>query len=264
MLIDYTTLQFVDQVGSNFLFRGGSPIYHQDPPKPYNSYMYDYAGLKDALQKAHPALPSAFYLVDVSLLYDDQGNDGKELVAERQFFSDNPAAGQLVSWPIWGTPRCYFQIRQKGATECDRLVRTLEDWLPDRLIRRTEMLRNMLETSWLPQVTPYDAQNNLPPCVFYVHCDGGCDRTGEVIGAYRLRTGYSWSKMWSEQPCQFNTKSRPMGCNNYRALQWYAYWLNLTLGFNLTGMGDETGACFDWPPNKQPKIWNPCSALVQS
>lgn len=260
MNIDYTTLQLVDQVGNNWLFRGGAPVYEQNQLK-----VFDYEGLQAAIKSKYPATPSTYYLVDVSLLYDDEGNDGRELTAERRFFRAIPNAGQLVSWPIWGTPRCYFTTGQTDPTQRDRLLKTLESWLPDHLIRRTETLRYMLESSWAPGPTPYDPQSNAPPCVFYVHCDGGCDRTGEIIGAYRLRyMSYSWSQMRSEQPCQFNGKSRPMGCNNYRALQWYAYWLNLTLGFNLTGMGDETGACFDWPLNKQPKIWNPCAALTQS
>lgn len=259
MLIDYTTLRFVDKVGNNLLFRGGSPVYEQDQQK-----IFDYSGLKAAIKSAYPQIPDTYYLVDVSLLYDDGGNDGRELAAERRFFSDNPSVGQLVSWQIWGTLRCYFTIGQADQTEQDRLVRRLEDWLPDRLIRRTEALRYMLQTSWLPGLTPFDPQYNPPPCVFYVHCDGGCDRTGEIIGGYRLRQGYAWLKMWSEQPCQLNpTKSRPMGCNNYRALQWYAYWLNIQFGFNLKDIGDETSGCFDWPPGGTPKIWNPCAALVQ-
>ena len=53
-----------------------------------------------------------------------------------------------------------------------------------------------------------------------------------MIGGYRLRCmDYSWLSMWQEQPCNFQGQPRPMGCNNYRALQWYAFWLNATLGF---------------------------------
>ena len=146
MLLDYGSLQFVDQVGNNFLFRGGSPVQSEQ----YAQSIFDYDGLKQAFQKVHPATPDNYYLVDVSLLYDDTGNDGQELATERRFFSANPAAGQLLSWPIWGTPRCYFTIGKTDPTQRDRLLKTLEDWLPDDLIRRTEALRNMLESSWAP------------------------------------------------------------------------------------------------------------------
>jgi hypothetical protein len=59
--------------------------------------------------------------------------------------------------------------------------------------------------------------------------------------------------MWSEQPC-----GRPMGCGNYRALQWYAMWLNENYGFTLSGIGED-GGCFD---NNQ--VHKPCSPLLGS
>jgi hypothetical protein len=192
--------------------------------------------------------PDSYYLVDVSLLYDDGQNDGLELAAETQFFKDNWQLGKLVSWPTYGSLRCYFHT---GSSEQDRLLKTFDEWLPDKLIQRTETLRYMLETSWLPTPTPFDPQYDPPPIVFYVHCDGGCDRTGEMIGAYRLRQGYSWWDMWAEHPC-----NRPMGCNNHRALEWYAYWLKLMVGFNLPGVGDD-GGCSD-----RQGPWNPCVALA--
>lgn len=74
----------------------------------------------------------------------------------------------------------------------------------------------------------------------YVHCDGGCDRTGEMIGAYRPRyMNDAWSQVWGDQPC-----GRPLGCDNYRALQWYAFWLNQTQGFKLNYIGVD-GGCTD-------------------
>ena len=39
-----------------------------------------------------------------------------------------------------------------------------------------------------------------------------------------------------------------MGCGNYRALQWFAFWLNETQGFSITGIGDD-GGCAD-PPDQ--------------
>jgi hypothetical protein len=117
--------------------------------------------------------------------------------------------------------------------------------LPDPLIWRVATLRSWLEDpSTLPiQPLPQPAQ----PLVVYVHCSGGCDRTGEMIGAYRLRympsswtMADAWLNMCKEHPCDL-----PMGCNNYRAVQWYAFWLNQTLGFSLTGIGENDGGCND-------------------
>jgi hypothetical protein len=236
----YKTLRFVDEVrninpalGNNFLFRGGMPL--------DSNGNFDIHGLKEAIKYIYPQAPESYYLVDISLVYEWE--DG--LNAERRFFNDpnNFNVGQLVWWPTDGSLRCYYRT---DPAEQDRLVRTLDEWLPDTLIQRTETLRYMLETSYAPGRTPYWPGYNGGPCIFYVHCDGGCDRTGEMIGAYRLRQGYDWFQTYWEQPC-----GRPMGCSNYRALQWYAMWLNQTFGFNLVPYGDD--GCSD-PEG----TWNAC------
>lgn len=233
----FTTLQFVDSVknanpvlSNNLLFRGGMPT---------DNGAFDLSDLDAAFRREYSQVPASYYLVDISLVFDLEPG----LAVERAYFRDptNANVGQLVWWPTWGSLRCYYQTNQ---VEQSRLVTTLDEWLPDTLIRRTETLRYMLETSWAPGWTPYDPGYNLPgtpspPCVFYVHCDGGCDRTGEIIGAYRLRyNSYSWLQMYNEQPC-----GRPLGCSNYRALQWYAMWLNQTFSFNLVPNGDA--GCWD-------------------
>lgn len=219
----YTTLRYVDNVGANFLFRGGMPL--------ADDGTFDYAGLTAAIdQSPSPVpLPSSYYLVDISLLHP---NETTEIAAELTFFWNGSPSGQLNLWDTNGTPRCYFQT---DPIERDYLVTTLDQWLDDPLIWRVATLRKWLETSQLPAPAPAGM-----PIVFYVHCDGGCDRTAELIGAYRLRyMGDSWAAMWEDQPC-----GRPLGCNNYRALQWYALWLNATLGFHLSGIGEDSG-CYD-------------------
>ena len=256
----YKTLRFVDEVpnlvgSTNLLFRGGMPL--DDNGK------FDIHGLKEAIKYMYPQTPEDYYLVDISLVFD--GDAG--LAAERTYFSDpnNSNVGQLVWWPTEGSLRCYYK---SDPAEQDRLVGLFDEWLPDTLIRRTETLRYMLQTSWVPGPTPPGPPSApwwpngtgiwpgyyQPPFVFYVHCDGGCDRTGEVIGAYRLRQGYSWFDMYYEQPC-----NRPMDCSNYRALQWYAVWLNRMFGFKLEPYGDD-GCSDPTPPapvNGQP--WAACS-----
>ncbi len=262
---DYTSLRFVDAVPNlvgttNLLFRGGMPL--------DSCNKFDLLGLDAAFRKHCPQTPDQYYLVDISLVFDGEAG----LKVERGYFSnpdDNPnTIGQLVWWPTWGALRCYYKT---DAGERDRLVRTLDEWLPDTLIRRTETLRYMLETSWVPGPTPPGPPwwpkgtgiwpgYHQPPFVFYVHCDGGCDRTSEMIGAYRLRyQGFSWLQMNQELPCRRPdpTSVPSMGCSNYRALQWYAIWLNRTFGFDLAPYGD-TG-CYDG--GSQP--WHACSPFAQ-
>jgi hypothetical protein len=218
----YRSLRFVDKVGENYLFRGPSIL--KD-----NGTEFDYDGLKQAIKFTYDWIPENYYLVVITLVHEDE----PDLEIERKFFSDNPDKGQLVWWDTNGTSECYFKI---DPFEREYLVKTLDDWMSDRLTWRVDTLSYWLgNNSGLPEPSPVGT-----PYVFYVHCDGGCDRTAELIGGYRLRyMGWSWPDMWNEQPCE-----RPLGCNNYCALQWYAFWLNATEGFNLSGMGKE-GGCWD-------------------
>jgi len=48
-------------------------------------------------------------------------------------------------------------------------------WDIDKIPERVVLLRQMLITK------------QSRPTVLYVHCTAGCDRTGEVVGSYRLK-----------------------------------------------------------------------------
>ena len=228
----YGSLRYVDNIESNFLFRGPEPA--SPDPKDPTKKCFDYCGLADAIRGAAlpPSVllpqgfredPPQYYLLVINLLHADETD---KIAAEIDFFQKNPALGCVHLWDTMGTPQCYFST---APVERARMVRTLDEWLPDPLIWRAATLRKWLE----PAPSPV-------PTVIYVHCDGGCDRTGELIGAYRLRyMQNTWAAVSADQPC-----GNPLGCDNYRALQWYAYWLNEVKGFSLSGMGEDCG-CLD-------------------
>jgi|HubBroStandDraft_2_1064218.scaffolds.fasta_scaffold135367_2 hypothetical protein len=239
----YGSLRYVDSVAGNLLFRGPSPVQTRED----GSSFFDYDGLKGAIAAApnRPPLPSSYYLVLINLVHS---NEGPHITVEADFFrqstckdpNPNQDKGQVQFWDTYGTDRCYFQTEPWLQHE---LIATLEEWLPDPLIWRVVTLRRWLEN---PSTLPIQ---KLPhpnwPNVFYVHCDGGCDRTSEMIGGYRLRylpsswtMQNAWSNMCNEHPC-----SNVMGCGNYKALQWYAFWLNQTQGYSLTGIGLNDGGC---------------------
>ena len=227
----YSTLRFVDMVGNNFLFRGGNPV---------QSGVFDYDGLTNAMASAPDLpqpLPKKIYLVVLSLLHASEQDIGVEV----DYFGDPEtirSKGQLQLWDTYGTPFCYFSLDPGDRRD---FLKTFDQWLEDPLVWRTATLRSWLEQKSELLLQPANCENR--PLVFYVHCDGGCDRTGEMIGAYRLRyMNWSWKQMWEEQPC--GAPPRPMGCNNYRALQWFAFWLNETQGGTITGIGDD-GGCAD-------------------
>ena len=234
-------VRYVDTVGNNFLYRGGKAL-TTDPNT--GKIIFDYGGLQTAIANVpNPPptpLPSSYYLVVVNL---EHSNEGTNLSAETDFFSNPPgqqSQGQMQFWDTYGTDQCYFQT---DPAKQKTLLATFDQWLPEPLIWRVATLRSWLEDpSTLPlQPLPDPTQ----PVLVYVHCDEGCDRTSEMIGGYRLRYMPSswtmqtaWSNMCNEHPC-----SNVMGCGNYKALQWYAFWLNQTQGFSLTGIGLNDGGC---------------------
>src|SRR5579862_1330887 len=250
----YGSLRYVDSVAGNLLFRGPSPVQTRED----GTSFFDYHGLQAAIAMARP-MPLAidYYLAVINLVHSDEG---PHISVEADFFrqdaSGNPSGfGQVQFWDTYGTDQCYFRTEPPPLQK--ELVATLGEWLPDPLIWRVATLRSWLED---PATLPLQPQPPLPkiapPVAFYVHCDGGCDRTSEMIGAYRLRYMPSswtmenaWSNMCNEHPC-----TNVMGCGNYMALEWYAYWLNQTQGFSLTGIGLNDGGC-----NDGGDIWQKCS-----
>ncbi len=251
---DYNTLRFVDQVGKNYLFRGGAPTQPvPDPDNPGNCkpepndpntclQVFDYEGLTKAIASA-PNLPcvppppaSEYYLVIIDLVHSSEVD---EFEPAMNYFNDPQHAdrknrGQVNLWDTNGTDICYFN--PPPGSDPEQLIATIEEWLGDPLVWRVATIRSWLEH---PKRIPSGPWKPTGPEGGPI--DGGCDRTGEMIGAYRLRyMNEAWSAVWGDQPCQ-----RPMGCDNYRALQWYAFWLNQTQGFNLQHIGVD-GGCTDY------------------
>lgn len=217
---DTGNVRFVDKNATltAFLFRGSLPEANGS---------FDYKDLQDAIvdagRLAGTAIPPDFYLLDVSLLQPEDRNDFNRTVIEIEFFRNNPGLGQIVSWETGGTQ---LDPDQKEIGPCrDYLAGNLGTWLGDPLIDRVNTLHG-----WLLDPSPVNPTTK--PLVIYVHCLGGCDRTGEVIGAYYLRwLGMSWEIMNDTNNAFCG---RYFGCNNYRATRWYCLWLNETQGYSLS------------------------------
>jgi hypothetical protein len=257
----YETLRYVDTVdthpGKNFLYRGGAAL----TTDPNGNIVFDYDGLRAAIKNPPPHTPrppvpppESYYLVVVNLVHS---NEGPGITAEANYFwndvsNPNRNKGQVQFWDTYGTSLCYFETAPDAR---HRLVATLGEWLPEPLIWRVDTLRGWLE---FPSTLPIQRlPEPFQPIVVYVHCDGGCDRTSEMIGAYRLcyppadwPPDEVWQRMCAEHPCD-----APMGCNNYMATQWYAFWLNQTKGRSITGIGVNDGGC-----NDAGRVWSKCSA----
>ncbi len=216
-------VHYIDTVGQNLLFRGGLPQYG-------NPTVFNYDGLKRAIiqagKRAGVKVPDAFYLFDVNLLNIESPADAPRIWTEQSFFRAKPGLGRIQVWGLNGTGLHVNDPALAGKREF--LARNLDNWLNDRLPLRIETLRE-----WLESPPGHFTGNRNLPVVFYIHCVAGCDRTGEFSGAYYLRyLGKSWEEV-NELNQTMCPKNRPFGCKNYRALQWYALWLNLQRGFAL-------------------------------
>jgi hypothetical protein len=216
-------VHYVDCLGSNFLFRGGLPLTGAPP-------VFNYRGLKQSIvkagQKAGVTVPSEFYMIDVSLLNIENPEDAKRILIEQQFFQAKPKLGRVQ---VWGMNGAGLSVTDPAlAASRKYLARNLDKWLNDKLTSRVELLRELLEKPG-PRI---DGKERLP-VVIYIHCAAGCDRAGELSGAYYLRYLHkSWEEVNANNRrlCRGN---RSYGCKNYRAVQWYCLWLNLKRGFNL-------------------------------
>ncbi|HTZ40490.1 MAG TPA: hypothetical protein VMB77_10045 [Syntrophales bacterium] len=220
-------VQYVDAVGTNFLFRGERPLTGDGT----TSAAFNLDGLRNAISdqaaQSGVVLPPSYTLVIISLLWIDDIQNPTQAAAERgfliaefSFFQSNPQLGLVHSWTTRGTKLSPLDPAL-SSTDRDYLAMNLDSWLIDPLVLRVNTLR-----SWLENPSPLGITG---PAVFYVHCYGGCDRTGELIGSYAMRhMNKSWEEMnlLNKERCRPGTPYNPDNCN---ALRWYGLWLNLTV-----------------------------------
>ena len=222
---------YVDSIGHNFLFRGSGPV---DDEGNFN-YTDLHNSIVSAGKMANVSVPDSFYIIDVSLLNIENGDDFSRVWAEFEFFEDHPELGQLQYWPTRGT-----DINSKDdsiaadVTLTEYLEKNASAWLRDPLEARVDQLRKWLNSS--------ESQLGISnPVVIYVHCSGGCDRTGEMIGSYELRyMNMSWEKVntINNDRCE----GSPNACINYESTRWYCLSLNQKYNYSLDC--DEDFPCY--------------------
>ena len=78
-----------------------------------------------------------------------------------------------MNWPIFGDLVNPLKLAVPLAAD---MARELNVWQLDRLPSRLPELRAMLQ-----------AESTGPAQIFYVHCEAGLDRTGEVCGSYYMQ-----------------------------------------------------------------------------
>lgn len=152
----------------NFIFRGNNPTTTVN-----GTTVFDYDTLVSSMRLAankecNVTLPSTFRIVDVDL--ENLSDPG--YFVEHQYWKKNPDKGEVLQWTTLGsaldvkvTPN-----RDSWVKNGTWAIQGKADQLPERLATLHAALLNATD----------------PPTVFFVHCNAGCDRTGEFIGAYAM------------------------------------------------------------------------------
>lgn len=161
--LDFKKVHLVDKVGNNLVFRGNMPV---------NDTSFALDALLNMMRnrsaEAGVTLPSNFRLIDVTLnnVFD---YDSKEI----DFWKKAPSSfGELIKWVMGfnGVVSPHDIPDPLRRTTCQTGVEAI-----DGLESRVEKLFAMLQEE--------------SSVVIYVHCSGGCDRTGEFFAGYRLLKG---------------------------------------------------------------------------
>jgi hypothetical protein len=187
--IKASRLHLVDQFAqhNNFLFRGSDPVLHDK--------VFAYDELVQLMRTAARAkgviLPDDFYLIDVSLLYVERADKS----VEKKYFHDNPYKGEYVNYPVFG--HIGGNRFERVIHISDKVVGFLKKFVDypifgslDKLLKYVEKGEQKLTHLDIQAVTGIRGlltQKRDRAVVVYVHCVAGCDRTGEIIGGYRMQ-----------------------------------------------------------------------------
>eukprot|EP01113_Clastostelium_recurvatum_P020432 TRINITY_DN2422_c0_g1_i1.p1 TRINITY_DN2422_c0_g1~~TRINITY_DN2422_c0_g1_i1.p1 ORF type:complete len:248 (-),score=55.75 TRINITY_DN2422_c0_g1_i1:89-787(-) len=200
-------LRFIQQVGKNLLYRG---------PEPKENNTFALKQMVAAMDKQHP-LPSIYTILDVNLLTTETS----DIEMEVAFFKANPKVGSILLWPTYGANTAPYSY--STAVIKERAI-NISQWMKDDLPTRMVTIRKLLET-------PVD-----PPLVIYMHCECGCDRTGEMSISYYMQ----FMNMTLAQAHKINTDiiGREMETDEKYGMEWYCFHLKYALNYNLTCQED--------------------------
>jgi len=163
--VDPARVHFIDHnsTTNNFLFRAGLPL--NATGFAYDEMLQLFTAV--AKQQANLTVPQDALMVVICLLSFEVDQIHNESV----FFEENPNLGSFLLWPILGAildPDIVSE--QKRVEYALDLSKVMLDDLPAKL----SALRTALSTPL------------QKPVLYFVHCDEGMDRTGEVSGAYYM------------------------------------------------------------------------------
>lgn len=214
--VHFVDLRQLSNGATNMLFRSNMPI--NTTTLAYDQLV---AVMKNRTQQEAPAgttFPEPFYLLDLSL---DNVFEPKDTKTEKSFWQD-PAHSKLggyLNWPIGtaglASPKLYSKADIFNMSAANGSV-----WVYDHIPQRMQELKSMLET-------PHESGL---PLVVLVHCEAGCDRTGQFAGSWRMN--FQRTKTVAMYAKDVTECGRPPNYYGTMGLEWYCYYLQLHAGIN--------------------------------
>jgi hypothetical protein len=128
------------------------------------------------LEECGAAPDGDFYLVDVTLNNALDDDDGLLAIRAWNGWPENMDHGRVIEWPLGAAGIVPPQAVPQEDWYSVAAQLFVVDQLPERVAALTALL-----------ATPGPAwAGGGKPVVMVVHCSAGCDRTSEVIGAFRM------------------------------------------------------------------------------
>ena len=219
-------VHLVDEFDGSYLFRGNEPLVGDGKDR-----QFAYAELTSEVnqilkQRGHKPLEAdKFEIIDISLL--NRSSDDYDLKIEKAFFEENPDKGKFIHWPLLMVDEL---IPAKQSSR-EKIVRMLPDKTFLRVLEKGTMsflihqnrktYQHVLKLKQL--LEDYGNRSDGKLTIFYVHCNAGCDRTGEFIAAYRMTN----NKLLCSEATNKNTAEcgRPQNYYSVNGTYWYCEYL---------------------------------------
>jgi len=211
--LDYNKVRYIQSTpplsngNVNYIFRGNEPrqTVNGTTILPYDDLV---SYIKQNGLANNITIPDQFYIIDMKLITGPTPSELPDIELEKNFFAENPTLGEALTNNTFGdliNPS--WMDLEKQIT----MAKTLSTWSGDDLPYRMDLYHNILFT-----------ERDLP-VVLYIHCECGCDRTGEISASWVMKYlgwDFAQSMEWD-----YSIAGRKITFANQWAAQWYCLYL---------------------------------------
>jgi len=202
------------QFEQNYLFRGGIP--NSNGEFQYSDLKADFASM--AKSEGSIVLPDSYSLIDLNLL-DPNSSEISDINIEKNYFTKNPKNGVFIQYPIKGEEQSPYSL---SADKIKQMALTFDVWSRDKMPAFMDKIRNMVVSN----------NDNNQTSAIYIHCECGCDRTGQISGGYYMQ--FMGLSLHDAHALDTAIAGREIEQPQHNALNWYCFYLRYAKNFNLT------------------------------